>query len=116
MSKKFPHALLTIFTFSCILAVSNASAESYSVNHEKVKVLFQGNEEKTAKDAVWTARDIFKVSVINDGKSRDGYASYICEVLYDFGFKGGKVWVQVIDINKLTRNNKWVKLGQAHCQ
>ena len=92
------------------------NAQPYSSNHQKVKSLFQSNVEPTAKDAVWTANDIFKVGVINDGYNRDGYASYVCEILYEHGFRGQRVWVQIIDIMKLTRNNKWVKLGQAHCK
>ena len=92
------------------------SAETYSTNHEKVKKLFQSNEEKKVKDAVWTGKYIFKVGVFDDGSKRDGYASYVCQVLYDYGFKGKKVLVQVIDIVKLTSDSKWVKLGQAHCQ
>lgn len=98
------------------IVVLQANAETYSAQHEKVKKLFQSNEEKTAKDAVWTSGDIFKVGVINDGSRRDGYADYVCQVLYDYGFKGKKVWVQVIDIVKLTRNGDWVKLGESHCQ
>lgn len=89
---------------------------TFSSEHERVQKLFQSNQEKTAKDAIWTAKDIFKVGVINDGSKRDGYARYVCEVLYDHGFKGMKVWVQVIDIVKLTRNGDWVKLGEARCQ
>lgn len=69
----------------------HANAETYSAQHEKVKKLFQSNEEKTTKDAIWTSRDIFKVGVINDGSRRDGYADYVCQVLYDYGFKGKKV-------------------------
>ena len=90
-------------------------AETYSTQHDEVMKLFQSSEEPTAKDALWTAADIFKVGVIDDGSRRDGYAQYVCEVLYDYGFRGSKVWVQVIDIVKLTRNGKWEKLGEAHC-
>lgn len=93
-----------------------ANAETYSVQHEKVKKLFQSNEEKAAKDAIWTSIDIFKIGVINDGRRRDGYADYVCQVLYDYGFQGKKVWVQIIDIVKLTRNGDWIKLGESHCQ
>jgi len=103
---------LSLFLF----ATASVGAEAYSANHEKVKTLFQSNEEKTAKDAVWTARDIFKVGVINDGTSRNGYAQYVCSVLDDYGFKGKGVWVQIIDIVKLTNNGKWVKLGEARCK
>jgi hypothetical protein len=97
-----------------VMAVQ-ASADTYSAQHEKVKGLFQSNEEKTVKDAVWTSDDIFKVGVIDDGSRRNGYADYVCQVLYDYGFKDKKVWVQVIDIVKLTRDGDWVKLGESHC-
>lgn len=100
---------------SSIVAI-NGNAETYSSSHERVKKLFKSSEEKTAKDAVWTDRDVFKVGVIDDGSRRDGYADYVCQVLYDYGFKGEKVWVQVIDIVKLTQDGSWVKLGESHCQ
>lgn len=83
---------------------------------EEVEAHFKGTaNEPTSKDAVWTANNIFKVGVINDNTDRSGYAEYVCNVLYDYGFKGKKVWVQVIDIVKLTRTNKWEKLGESHC-
>ena len=109
-------ALALMFSVAAMTVVTQANAESFSAQHEQVKKLFQSNEEKTAKDAVWTAQNIFKVGVIDDGTRRDGYAEYVCQVLYDYEFKGKKVWVQVIDIIKLTRNGDWVKLGEAHCQ
>lgn len=90
-------------------------AETFSPNHEKVKAIFQSNDEPTAKDALWTADDIFKVGVIDDGSSRDGYAKYVCETLYEYGFKGKKVWVQIIDIVKLSQNGEWITLGQSKC-
>lgn len=92
------------------------ATDAMQSQREKVQALFQGNEEPTAKDALWTSNTIFKVGVIDDGTPRDGYASYICQVLYEHGFRGKNVWVQVIDIVKLTRNNDWVKLGESHCQ
>lgn len=112
------HRLLMALMASSVFALSiqNAHAENFSAQHEQVKNRFQSKEEKASKDAIWTARDIFKVGVISDGTRRDGYAKYVCEVLYDYGFKGKKVWVQVIDIVKLTNNGDWVKLGESHCQ
>ena len=83
---------------------------------DKIQQLFQGKDEPQAKDALWTSHDVFKVGVIDDGTPRDGYASYVCQVLYEHGFKGDKVWVQIIDIIKLTRNNDWVKLGESRCE
>lgn len=108
------HVLLIVATAAMIVPLSYG--ENFSSQHEMVQKLFQSNEEKTAKDSAWTARDIFKLGVISDGSRRDGYAEYVCQVLYDYGFKGKKVWVQVIDIVELIRNSDWVKLGEAHCQ
>ena len=65
---------------------------------------------------VYADDDIFKVGVINDGTSRDGYAQYVCEVLNEYGFAGSKVWVQIIDIQKLTRTGKWERIGEARCR
>ena len=98
-----------------LLLSTSLGADTYSPNHEKVKNIFKSNDEPTSKDAVWTSKDTFKVGVINDGSSRNGYATYVCEVLYDHGFKGKKIWVQVIDIVQLSQKGKWVKLGEARC-
>ncbi len=115
MNNKITYLLFAIIiTFN--FGISQAGVQTYSAAHEEVQMLFQSNEEKTTKDALWTAHDIFKVGVLNDGYNRNGYASYVCQVLYDYGFKGKDIWVQVIDIVKLTRKSKWVKLGEAYCQ
>lgn len=83
---------------------------------EDVANRFKGSaDEPISKDAVWTSDDIFKVGVISNGTDRSGYAEYVCSVLYDYGFKGKKVWVQIVDIVKLTRTNKWEKIGEANC-
>lgn len=108
---------LVLFLIILVISIPSYSfAQSFGAKHDKAVKIFQGNQEPTAKDAVWTQRDIFKVGVINDGTSRNGYAQYVCEVLYDEGFKGQGVWVQVIDIVKLNNSGKWVKLGEARCQ
>ncbi len=82
---------------------------------DDVVFYFKSGKEPKVKDSIWTQDSIFKVGMINDRTDRSGYAEYVCTVLYDFGFKGQKVWVQVIDIAKLVRNNEWVKMGEAHC-
>lgn len=82
---------------------------------DDVVFYFKSGKEPKVKDSVWTQDSIFKVGMINDRTDRSGYAEYVCTVLYDFGFKGQQVWVQVIDIAKLVKNNEWVKMGEAHC-
>jgi hypothetical protein len=107
-------------TYLCIIVfhlffMSVAHAQSYSSQHEKAKLRFKSKEEPTAKDSTWTAETEFKVGVIDNGKLRDSYAQYVCEVLYDYGFKGKKIRVQIIDIRKLVSTNNWVRLGNAYC-
>jgi len=117
MKKRF----VIIFLGAAILFIafkpnSPPNAETYSPQHDQVKELFQSSKESTAKDAIWTSSSIFKVGVVDDGTRRDGYAEYVCQVLYDYGFKGEEVWVQIIDIVKLTRDGDWVKIGETRCQ
>lgn len=84
-----------------------------SAKQIQVEKYFHSAEEQTAKDALWTATNIFKVAVYDDGSSRNSYAMYVCEVLKEKGFYG--VSVQIIDVIKLNSDGKWVKLGGAKC-
>lgn len=87
----------------------------YSQQHKTVQDIFRSNSEPVAKDALWTAPHIFKVGVINNGTSRDGYAQYVCGVLYEEGFRGKKIWVQIVDVVKLKNKGEWEKIGEARC-
>ena len=111
----FSRVLGTIFCAVSIFTGA-AAAGTYGPQHEQVKALFKSNAEPTAKDAVWTASDMFKVGVINDGTPRDAYANYVCSVLYDYGFSGKRIRVQIIDIARLTRSGEWKTLGEARCK
>lgn len=71
--------------------------------------------EPKVKDASWSTSSTLLVGVLDDNSRRDGYASYICEALYAEGLKGKGVWVKVIDIGKLVRDNTRVLLGEARC-
>lgn len=88
----------------------------FGPQYDKVVSIFQGNSEPTAKDAVWGTKTTLKVGVIDNKTNRDGYANYVCEVLYDEGFRGKRITVTIIDIQKLVYKKKWVKLGQAFCK
>lgn len=93
---------------------ANAASE-LSPKQNEVTAYFKSNEEKTVFDAVWTSSSMFKVGRYDNGTSQNGYAQYVCEVLREHGVSAGNS-VQVIDIVKLSRDSKWVKLGEAHCK
>jgi hypothetical protein len=46
--------IIFVLIFLGILSPVFAFSQSYGSQHDKVVKLFQGNEEPTAKDAVWT--------------------------------------------------------------
>ncbi|EGQ8491662.1 hypothetical protein NM092_002546 [Vibrio cholerae] len=101
----------------CLLFVSSFGVASVELTdaQQKVTEYFISSEEPKVKDATWTAPDIFKVGVFDDGSRRNGYAEYVCMVLYDHGLKGKKVWVHVVDIEKVINDKRFVKLGEAQC-
>lgn len=91
----------------------HASAQATQAQQRAVLSHLKGGEEPTVKDALFTTDRMLKVGVIDNNTPRDGYARYMCQVLTDKGVRG--VRVQVIDIAKLARTDKWVKLGEAGC-
>lgn len=80
---------------------------------ERVKQYFISNEEPRVKDAIWSDKKVFKIGVIDDGSSRDGYAQYVCTILK--GHKLKNILVRVIDYQKVI-DGEWVNLGTAHCK
>lgn len=90
-----------------------ASAQASSAQQRAVLAYLKGGKEPTVKDATFTSDSMLKVGVIDNQTSRDGYASYMCQVLADHGVR--RVRVQIIDIRKLVQTDKWVKLGEAGC-
>lgn len=72
--------------------------------------------EVKIKDVAWSTPGTLLVGVLNDGTNRNGYANYVCEVLYEEGLMGKSVIVNVIDIGVLVNENKRVNLGRAVCK
>lgn len=106
---------IALLSAAIALSISATAQAGYSPEHDKAQRHFQSDAEPTAKDAIWTAPDIFKIGVQDNGANRDGYAEYACSVLNEHGFAGKRIWVQIIDIDKLVREQRWVKLGETWC-
>lgn len=90
--------------------------ENNSGNSSKEEVIkYLTTNESKVKDAVWSSDYTLKVGILDDGTLRDGYAQYVCQVIYDYGFKDKNVTVKIIDIAKLVKTDKWTELGSAQC-
>jgi hypothetical protein len=70
-------------------------------------------QEAQIKDVLW-AGPILYVGMLDDGKPRDGYAMYVCEVLREHQAASG-VTVIIKDIAKMVGRGEDVKLGKARC-
>lgn len=106
--------LLAIATLLASTAIpQQAAAQATPTQQRAVLDYLKSGEEPTVKDAVFTSNRMLKVGVLDNNTPRDGYASYMCQVLAEKGVRG--VRVQVVDIAKLVRTDKWVKLGEAGC-
>jgi len=109
--------LILVIALSLFISTPAWSSDPWRTPaHTKVEDIFKSGAEKTAKDALWTASDIFKVAVFDDGSSRNGYAEYVCTVLFNNGFKGKKIWVQVVDMAKIVQQVGFIKIGEARCK
>jgi len=108
--------LLLILIVAVLLTGQSSGAASYSANHDKAVAYFKSGEEKSVLDASWTGSRYFAVGRYNTGGKQDGFAMYVCVVLDDFGFKGKKISVTVIDIVKLKQTKDWSVIGRANCR
>lgn len=104
--------------FFCAFALSlsfSASADAFDDARLSVERHFKSGAEPTVVEAGWTDDWVFKVAVQDNGRSRDGFAEYVCQELYSAGFKGKRVLVRVLDLAGLD-NGEWINLGTAQCQ
>ncbi len=108
-------SLLSLAAGICLALTQISAFAEVTANQKKMAAYFTGKSEPTTKDAVWTSDQMFKVGVIDNGTNRDGYALYVCGVLNEYNMGGKYIQVQVIDIVKLKRQKKWVKLGKQRC-
>lgn len=109
------HRVLLVAVIPFFGIVCQADAVSLTPQQESVLRHFK-TSEKSVKDAVWTSQWMLKLGRYDDGSSQDGFAQYACEILADNGLRGRGMSVQIIDIAKLVRTGRWIKLGEAHCR
>lgn len=74
--------------------------------------------EPKVTDAVITDANVLYASVNDDGSRRDGYASYLCEVLSDFNTSVKRVKiVKTNSFNDPNADNAYgVLLGECYCK
>ena len=107
-----------IITVVVIIAIPSQPKEPMSDAEIRLRTKFTEffiKNTDVIKDATWTADAVLAIGVYDDGTSRNGLAEYVCQELTDHGYKNRGIMVKVIDYGVLMREEKWVKLGKAHC-
>lgn len=99
-------------------AKAEAADENKLTDAKKAEIVayFKSDEEPSVKDALFPYSTL-SLGMHNDGSSRDGFAKYACQILQsEFDVDVNElVIVNIIDIDKLVRTDKWVDIGKANC-
>jgi hypothetical protein len=119
----FIAGIVVIFYFlSRDYSTSNPSTPSTTVSgstagNEQALVVIRKEESKIF-EAFISDVDVLYVSVADDGTRRDGYASYLCEILRENDAKANRVKVvEVNSTNDPDRDNAYgVLLGESWCK
>ena len=109
---KFYSLIITSIVFvSCGDSVKPQDEPNNKLALEEIR------KEPKVKEAIITDANVLYISVEDDGTKRDGYASYICEVLREK--QATTNWVKVVKVNSINDPNSdnayGVLLGESNC-
>lgn len=99
-------------------SVPQKSSVQVSSSHNNALALDKVKREPKVKDAHITEVGVLYVSVYDDGTNRNGYASYLCELLSGTGSSVSRVKVvKVGSTNDPDKDNAYgVLLGESWCR
>jgi len=87
-------------------------------NQGNVNALKEIRKEAKVKEALITEVGVLYVSVVDDGTNRNGYASYLCEILREKNAEANRV--KIIKVNSTKdpmRDNAYgILLGESWCK
>lgn len=111
---------LKICAFAITTLAFTSCQESIKPKDEpnNVLALEEIRKEPKVKEAIITDANVLYIAVEDDGTNRNGYASYICEVLREK--KATANWVKVVKVNSTNDPNSdnayGVLLGESRCE
>ena len=108
----YAFAIATLAFTSCDESIKPQDEPNNKLALEEIR------KEPKVKEAIITDANVLYMTVEDDGTNRDGYASYICEVLREK--KATTNWVKVVKVNSTNDPNSdnayGVLLGESHCE
>lgn len=108
-----------IFFVIYLLNESNESNLSETKSHQgNANALKEMKKEALIKEALITDAGVLYVTVLDDGTNRNGYASYLCEILREKNAEA--TIVKIIKVNSTKdpkRDNAYgILLGESRCK
>jgi hypothetical protein len=111
-SKLYAFTIATLVFISCGESIKPQDEPNNKLALEEIR------KEPKVKEAIITDANVLYITVDDDGTNRDGYASYICEVLREKKAKTN--WVKVVKVNSIndpsSDNAYGVLLGESNCE
>lgn len=110
--KFYAFAIASLAFLSCGESVKPQDEPNNKLALEEIR------KEPKVKEAIITDANVLYISVEDDGTKRDGFASYICEMLREK--QATTNWVKVVKVNSTDNPNSdnayGVLLGESHCE
>ncbi|SOE18578.1 hypothetical protein SAMN05877838_3507 [Hoeflea halophila] len=98
------------FAIALMLANGPVSAQDWRDTATELVI-----QEKSVVDDMFTQRISLWVSMLDDGTRRDGFASYLCMVLFDAGMQPGDfVVIKIWDAAAIARE-EIKEIGRYEC-
>ena len=111
-------AKLIYLTIISTLIIGCGESVKPQEDTNNILALEEIQKEPKVIEAIITDANVLYVTVEDDGTSRDGYASYLCEVLN--ANEASTNWVKVVKVNSAKDPNAdnayGVLLGESNCK
>ncbi|MCL7931731.1 hypothetical protein [Halomonas llamarensis] len=105
---------VTIITGALLAGCGESQATSnVTINQEALKA--EVMESESVHDFLITETGAIYVGMLDNGNRRDGFASYVCEVVRSHAEGEGRRLVRIIDVAAVSRGEGFKTLGRHQC-
>jgi hypothetical protein len=101
---------------AALLAGCGESQATSNVTLDEEALKAEVMESESVHDFLITETGAIYVGMLDNGNSRNGFASYVCEVVRSHATGEGNRLVRIIDIAAVSRGEGFKTLGRHQCK